>query len=126
MKKTVLGFSFLASFLLLTVSASVARADADAAKGKELYDSKCAKCHGKSGAGDGKSARALNTKPTAFNEAKPFTDKKDLDMTPEARMAKAIKEGGQAVKESKEMDAYPDFTEQQIQDLLAYIKTLSK
>ena len=116
------------SFICLVSVLSVINAYAagNPENGKTLYDAKCAKCHGKTGAGDGKSAKALNTQPTAFNVPVTYTDKKKLDISPDERLAKAIREGGQAVQQSKEMDAYPSYTDQEIQDILAYLKTLAK
>ena len=117
-------------FLTFVLSASAFAISSHAApnveNGKTLYDAKCAKCHGKTGGGDGKSAKALNTTPTKFNDPTTFTDKKKLEITPDERMAKAIKEGGEAVKQSKEMDKFPSYSDQDIQDILAYIKTFAK
>ena len=117
---------FTGVFVAGLFSASIVRADANLENGKTLYETKCTKCHGSSGGGDGKSAKKLDTQPKSFQDASIWTDKKGLDMSPVDRMTKAIKEGGPAVKESKEMDAYPDFTAQEVTDLLAYIKTFSK
>jgi|ERR1035437_3845300 mono/diheme cytochrome c family protein len=94
--------------------------------GQALYDSKCSKCHGKTGGGDGKSASKLDTKPTAFDDGKAFKDKKGLALSPEARMKKVIREGGEAAKMSKEMDSYPDLSDQQINDLFDVLKSFAK
>ncbi len=38
----------------------------DAAKGKAIYDGRCAFCHGTAGKGDGPAGGALNPRPTNF------------------------------------------------------------
>lgn len=103
-----------------------AHAGANVAHGKSIYEAKCAKCHGLTGDGNGPSAELLETKPVVFNDGKVFKDKEKLDMAPEARMAKGIREGGPSIGHSKLMQAYPDFSDQDITDILAYIKTLSQ
>ena len=106
---------------------SAAKAVASVEDGGKIYEAKCSKCHGKTGEGDGKSAKKLDTKPTKFSDAATFTDKKKTpELTPDARLALAIKKGGEAVKQSKEMDAFADLTDAQIADVVAYLKTLVK
>lgn len=42
---------------------------ADPARGKALFDDKCASCHGATGKGDGPAAAALNPPPADFTDA---------------------------------------------------------
>ena len=49
------------------LTAEASKPAADLERGAELYASKCASCHGKSGGGDGPTARHLQPKPTDFS-----------------------------------------------------------
>lgn len=104
---------------------------ADAANGKKLYTdaekNKCASCHGDEGKGDGKKGKKLDPKPTNFTDAATWAKKdKAPALEPEARMKKAITEGGPSVGQGKGMEAYKDFTPAEVNDLIDYIKTLKK
>ena len=110
-----LGQLFPAALLLLPAGAGAAAGDA--AKGKPIYSAQCVTCHGKTGAGDGPVGKALNPKPRAFNAG---------NLSPDDTLFKVIKLGGKANGLSKDMDAYPALTDQQIWDVIAYIKTLAK
>ena len=88
------------------------------ADGKELYEAKCAKCHGATGDGSGRSGRSLKHKPTKFNDAA------DLKKISDDDMFKSIKSGGEAVGQSKEMEGFPSLKDDQIKELIPYIKTL--
>lgn len=49
-----------------SLKASVAATAANLAKGKDIYTTNCAICHGASGAGDGAGGASLNPKPANF------------------------------------------------------------
>lgn len=92
----------------------------DAAKGKAMYDQFCAACHGTSGKGDGPAAAALNPRPRDHTDAKYMATLKDQDII------KVTKEGGAAVGKSPLMPPWGgQFTDQQIQDLVAHIRSLA-
>lgn len=101
----------------LVVPALAGAADGDATKGKPVYNAQCVICHGKTGAGDGPVGKGLSPKPKAFSAGK---------LSPDDTLFKVIQKGGKANGLSKDMDAYPQFSDQQIWDLIAYIKTLAK
>lgn len=93
----------------------------NAAKGKVVYDQYCAACHGTSGKGDGPAAAALNPKPRDHTDAKYMATLKDQDIV------KVMKEGGAAVGKSPLMPPWGGhLTDQQIQDLVAYIRSLAR
>ena len=104
----------IVTFLILHSVSS--KADGNVDNGKALYEAKCLKCHGKSGEGDGKSAKALNTQPTDFTKK----------LSSDAQLFKAIKQGGQSVGLSKEMPDFPGLSDQEVNDTIAYIKTFVK
>ncbi len=89
----------------------------DAAKGKPFYAAQCVMCHGKTGAGDGPVGKALTPKPKGFAAG---------DLPPDEKLFNIIRLGGKANGLSKDMDGYPALTDQQIWDIIAYIKTLAK
>ena len=96
----------------------------DAAKGKEKYQEFCAACHGASGKGDGPAAPALPTKP------RDHTDVAYMDKLTDEQVFNIIKNGGAAAGKSPLMPAWggppPKLSDQQIQDLVAYIRTLAR
>ncbi len=105
----------LAGLLVTTMMSSFAHADA-----KELYESKCAKCHGADGDGTGRAGKSLKHKPTVFNAAGDWTKHTDEELF------LSIKKGGEAIKLSKDMEAYGSLSDDEVKGLVAYIKTLKK
>ncbi len=69
---------------------------------KEMFDSRCAACHGTSGKGDGPGAAALNPKP------RDYTDKAWQKTVTDDQLKKVIVYGGAAVGKSPIMPASPD------------------
>jgi mono/diheme cytochrome c family protein len=117
MKITLLSLTFALSLTILLTG--VARAQ-NAAEGKTLYSTYCVTCHGDRGKGDGVAARGLPQKPAdhtngaVMNE---LTDKFLMDV---------ISKGGGAVGKSSFMPAWGgSLNEQQIRDIIAYIRTIA-
>jgi mono/diheme cytochrome c family protein len=81
-----------------------------------MYEQRCVSCHGVTGKGDGPAGKYLSPKPTDF--AVSLKGKSDK------WIAKAIKGGGLAVGEAAVMPAYGDLSDQQIKELVSYIKKL--
>src|SRR4051812_28836114 len=108
--------SFLVALALTLGLSSVVSAES----GKAIYERKCSKCHGTNGDGNGRAGRGLDHKSTAFNDAGKMASISD------ERMFKAIKGGGVAVQESKEMEAYPTLSDAEIKDVIAYLRTFVK
>lgn len=91
------------------------------AGGAETYATTCATCHGDTGKGDGVAAAALDPKPADFTQAAFWTDRDD------AHLAKVIKEGGAAVGKSPLMAPFGGaLSDEQIKELVAYLKTLKQ
>lgn len=67
-----------------------------------IYLQRCATCHGDKGRGDGPAAAGLMVKPRRFSDA--FWQDSESDL----HLAKAIVEGGFAVRRSSAMPPHPD------------------
>ena len=113
---------FVLSLLLASLVPSVclAQVKGDPKAGKIKYDANCVGCHGATGKGDGVAAAALNPKPQDHTDGKAMnalTDKYVFDI---------IKEGGKAVKKAAIMPAAnKKLTDQDIRDMVAYIRSLA-
>ncbi|MFQ5457730.1 MAG: c-type cytochrome [Myxococcota bacterium] len=88
------------------------------AAAKVLYEKKCAKCHGLTGKGDGKKGKTLKKKPRDYTDKEKmaeFTDQELIDQTKEGK---------------KPMPSYGSgkrkLSDEQIADLIAYIRTFAE
>jgi len=90
-----------------------------AAYGRELYDGRCQACHGPAGKGDGPAAPALQPKP------RNYADKVWQASVSDARIRKAILDGGGAVGKSPLMPPQGDLSDdpQAVQALVAVIRS---
>jgi mono/diheme cytochrome c family protein len=112
---------FIVALCALVHSTAVVAYAADAEQGKKLYGQFCATCHGQSGKGDGAAAAALNPKP------RDHTDKEYMSKMSDDEMLKVIKNGGASIGKSPLMPPWgASLKDDQIQDIIAYVRTLSK
>jgi cytochrome c oxidase cbb3-type subunit 3 len=110
---------FIVTLCAVVLSTALTAQSADAEQGKKLYGQFCASCHGQSGKGDGPAAAALNPKP------RDHTDKEYMTHMSDADMLKVIKNGGASIGKSPLMPPWgPSLKDDQIQDIIAYIRTL--
>jgi high-affinity iron transporter len=113
----IMAFLFFAGILLAPSLAPPANAYDEAAT-KTLYEDKCAKCHGLTGKGDGKKAKTLKKKPRDYTDTEKMAEITDEDMF------EAIMEG------KKPMPSYKKgrnvLTEEQVNDLIVYIRAFAK
>jgi len=93
----------------------------DPAKGAPIYAQLCSTCHGPTGAGDGPAAAALNPKPAAHN------DPVFMATLTDEVIFNAIKNGGASVGKSPLMPPWgATLSDEQIRDVLAFVRTLAK
>lgn len=105
----------LIPMLLLVASPALA---SDAA---QIYATTCASCHGPTAAGDGPAAASLQPKPADLTDPAFWASRDD------AQIEKVIREGGPAVGKSPLMGAFgAGLTDQQLKDLVAYLKSMKK
>lgn len=111
--RVVIGvFALLAVVLLVAWAVPASAADAEA--GQKIYKQKCQMCHGTSGGGDGSMGKMLKPPPPSFTDADRMVKQKDEDLITR------IKEG------KSPMPSYGSrLSDSQIQDVLAYIRTLA-
>ena len=110
--------------LLLPVAAGAA---GDAAAGKSTYSTLCVSCHGETGKGDGPAGAALNPKPRDFSIGDYKYDA-DGDGTAgtDADMALIIKNGAAKYGGSALMAPWGHLSDKQIQDVVAYVRSLKQ
>jgi mono/diheme cytochrome c family protein len=96
----------------------------DAAAGKPLFEANCSPCHGLGGKGDGVVGVTLPTHPRDFTKADFLYDtdgdgKKGTD----ADLKNIITHGAAAYGGSPLMAPWPMLTPQQIDNIIAYVRT---
>lgn len=89
------------------------------AQGEKLYQSTCASCHGATGKGDGPAAGALRPPP------RDHTDRAYMRTLSDKDIADIIKMGG-AIKGKPQMPSHPQFNDEQLRALVAYVRSLGQ
>jgi cytochrome c oxidase cbb3-type subunit 2 len=117
----MVGFSLAAA----PIAASAA---GDAAKGKTLFETNCATCHGISGKGDGPVGLALpEPKPRDFTTGVfKFDTDKDGKMGTDADLINVVKNGAVAYGGNPLMAPWGQLPEADIVDIIAYVHTFHK
>ncbi len=119
-RKKYLSLALAILFVFGGLTTTLAEA-ADPENGKKLFTQFCASCHGTSGKGDGPAAAALNPKP------RDFTDKALMSQKTDERLFSVIKNGGAANGLSPLMAPWGSvLKDDQIRDVIAYIRTLAQ
>jgi len=114
--------------LLALGFATAAAAAGDPAKGKIIFTTNCASCHGESGKGDGPVGAALNPHPRDFTKAEfKFDAAKDGKPGSDAALTQVIKNGAAAYGGSPLMAPWGGtLSDADIQNVIAYIRTFHK
>jgi mono/diheme cytochrome c family protein len=115
----------LAIALLAWLVPAAALADGNAEEGKKAYHQHCRECHGVTGAGDGPAAAAVDPRPRDFTSGsfKFDADKDGITGTDEDLFI-VIKKGGAPFGGNPVMVPWVQLSDQQIANLIAYIRTL--
>ena len=100
---------------------------ADAAAGKAPYDTNCMSCHGPTGKGDGPVGAVLNPPPRDFSKGD-FKFDTDGDSKPgtDTDLTNVIKKGANAYGGSALMAPWPALSDGEIQNIVAYIRSLKQ
>lgn len=127
-KLATISLSALALTFGFALAASSALADDAAKEGREVYiKTNCNSCHGMEGKGDGPVAAALDPKPRNYTKGDfKFDANKDGKAGTDADLALVIKNGAAAYGGSAMMMPNPTLTDAQIQELIAYIRSLKQ
>ena len=114
----VKGMGILVAAVLLP---ALALAQGNPAKGKDLYTTNCAGCHGPTGKGDGPAAAALTPKPSDL------TNKASMSGLKDQYLFDLIQKGGVPVGKSPLMlPLGSKLKDGDIRDVIAYMKSLAK
>ncbi|UCE87627.1 MAG: cytochrome c [Deltaproteobacteria bacterium] len=99
----------------------------DAAAGKKVYEVNCVSCHGTTGKGDGPVGVALDPRPRDFSTAEfKFDTNGDGTAGSDVDLAGVIKNGGGKYGGSPLMAPWAHLPDSDIQNLIAYIRTLKQ
>ena len=111
----------LGCLVLITIMGTVQKAvgAGNVEAGGKLYQTRCAPCHGPDGKAATPTAQALNPKP------RDHTDGAYVNQLSHEHLVKVIKNGGPAVGKSPIMPPNPDLNDQQIDDIIAFVRTLA-
>ncbi len=118
--QAIISMTLVASVALFAVPAAAA---GNAENGATLSQHHCAKCHGKTGNGNGPALDLLNITP----KPKDWTDKSQMSGLSDQDITNIITNGGASVGKSKKMPAYKGkLSDSDIADLTAYVRSLAK
>jgi mono/diheme cytochrome c family protein len=125
----VLGFVFatklfwVVALIGLAASISSAAAEDTVNLGAKIFAANCARCHGQGGKGDGPDLVKLQSAVSPDD----WTDKESNQELTDSFIIAMITKGGKANGKSRIMPAFGDkLNMQQVQDLLAFIRSLPK
>lgn len=122
-------FSTLALAFSTTLALAATAFAGDAAAGKAVYTGKgtCWTCHGQAGKGDGPAGKALNPAPRDFSVGSfKFDADKDGKPGTDADLKLVITKGAGAFGGSPLMVAWGALSPKEVDDVIAYIRSLHK
>lgn len=116
--RAIIASSFLVlSIIVGTIPKAMGAGSAEA--GGRLYQTRCAPCHGPDGKAATPTAQALNPRP------RDHTDGAYMNQLSYEHLGKVIKDGGPAIGKSPIMPPSLDLNDQQIDDIIAFVRTLA-
>ena len=104
---------------VVSIASATGAAAADLKAGAAIYGKQCVICHGKAGAGDGPTAANLKEKPANWTAG-------GLKAMDDTQIAEITKKGGKAMGKSVAMPAYPKLSDTDLENLVAYVRSLAK
>jgi mono/diheme cytochrome c family protein len=111
-----LGFAWLITSMWIVQNA-IGAGNVEA--GGKLYQTRCSPCHGPDGKAATPTAQALTPKP------RDHTDGAYMNQLSNEHLAKVIKNGGPSVGKSQIMPPNADLNDQQIEDVIAFVRALA-
>lgn len=109
----------LGVFGTLGTNSQAVAVEGDVEAGKQLYQQRCSPCHGPDGKANTPTAQALTPTP------RDHTDGEYMNDLPNEHLFKVIKEGGAAVGKSPIMPPQADLSDEQIQHIIAFVRSLA-
>jgi mono/diheme cytochrome c family protein len=91
-----------------------------AREGESIFQSRCFVCHGRGGQGDGPAATGLGA------TVRDLTNPQWQAATSDESIRSVIRNGAQSVGGNRAMAPNPDLSDEQIQSLVRYIRSLRK
>jgi mono/diheme cytochrome c family protein len=119
--------AFLAAAALASLPALTAQAAGDAAAGKTTFETLCVTCHGPQGKGDGPAGVALTPPPRDFSKGEfKYDADKDGKTGTDADLLLIVKNGAGAYGGSPLMAPWGHLSDTELQNVIAYVRTLKK
>jgi mono/diheme cytochrome c family protein len=114
--------SYLICYLLFAVCYGLAIGFAadTAASGEKIFQTRCFVCHGRDGRGSGPASQGLAQKP------QDLTDPNWQHSVTDEQIKTVIRSGGAILGKSGAMPPNPDFTDDDLNSLLAYVRQLAR
>lgn len=126
MHRNTLTLALGATTLMLLVSGA-ATADGDVAAGKATFTTLCVSCHGVGGKGDGPVGAMLQPPPRDFTKADfKFDTDKDGTAGTDADLKAVISQGAMAFGGSPLMAPNPSLSEEDIANVIAFVRSLKE
>jgi mono/diheme cytochrome c family protein len=125
MERKIAVFTLAAALAALAVPSGAWAGDAEA--GKKVFMDNCMSCHGPEGKGDGPVGAALPVKPRDFSKADfKFDTDSDGKTGTDADIRNVVENGAAKYGGSPLMAPLPQLSDEQIDSVIAYIRTLHK